>query len=89
MPHVLAIDLDLTAAHGLAVINIIHDEGAAQVALVIYHRCEPDLPAGYMPFGQGFPDLPWHCPICEDEVTEIIDLRFDIECRTRQKLSFS
>jgi len=88
MPHILAIDLGLEAAHGMAVINILHDEGVAQVSLVIYHKCEPDLAAGYLPFGEGFPTLPWHCPICEHDVTEILDLRFDIECQVPQQLSF-
>jgi hypothetical protein len=88
MPHVLAIDLGLTAAHGLAVIDILHSDGVAEVVLVVYHNCEPDLPAGYLPFGNGFPDLPWHCPICEEDVKDIAELRFDIECRTPQELSF-
>ena len=88
MPHVLAIDLGLTAAHGVAVINILYDEAVAEVFLVVYHACEPDVPAGYLPYGQGFPALPWPCPICEEDVEDTGELRFDIECRTKHALTF-
>lgn len=84
MPHILAIDLGLTPAHGLALINVLHDEDVAQVFLVMYHVCEPDLPAGYLAYGKGFPNLPWPCPICEENVAEIGELRFDIEGRTTE-----
>jgi hypothetical protein len=79
MPHSLAIMLGVERAEALLLVTVLSTEGICQNRLLIYHSCEPGTPLASIPFGIGFPNLPWTCPNCDDVVQDLTDLRFDLE----------
>lgn len=79
MPHALAVRLGIDYAQSLSILATLKAKGVCQNRLLIYHNCEPGVPAGSIPYGVGFPQLPWDCPLCEESVTSYDDLRFDLE----------
>lgn len=52
--------------------------GLCENYLQIYHKCNPDVPVDAIPFGQGFPTLPWTCPLCGKKVEDYTEMSFDI-----------
>lgn len=88
MPHDLAGRLGITRPDALAVLAILEADGLCTMKLLIYHKCEPDVAAGAIPYGQGFPNLPWTCPLCEEEVDNYDDLLFDLMAETNQTIEF-
>jgi len=88
MPHQLAILLGLNYPEALAILTILEVEGLCNNKLLIYHKCEPDVPAGAIPFGKGFPNLPWVCPLCEKIVEENSELSFDIMAQSVAPIEF-
>ncbi|MEA5553803.1 hypothetical protein VB713_22965 [Anabaena cylindrica UHCC 0172] len=88
MPHQLAVQLGIKRSDALAVLTILEDEGLCEMKLLIYHNCEPDVPAGAIPFGQGFPNLPWFCPLCEKSVHDYNELSYDLMAHFMQQHDF-
>lgn len=88
MPHDLAIRLGITRPDALAVLAILEADGLCTIKLLIYHKCEPDVPAGAIPYGKGFPNLPWTCSLCEEEVDNYDDLSFDFMAEVKQSIEF-
>lgn len=88
MPHDLAVRLGITRSDALTVLAILEGDGMCSMKLLVYHKCEPDNPAGAIPYGQGFPNLPWLCPLCEEEVDNYDDLLFDFIAEINQAIEF-
>jgi hypothetical protein len=88
MPHQLAVRLGLEYFEALAVIAVLEAEGLCENQLLIYHNCDPDVPAGAIPYGQGFPNLPWVCPFCEKSVEDYNELSFDIMAKSMHSIEF-
>jgi hypothetical protein len=82
MPHTMAIELSVSRADGLAIIAVLQAENLVESKLLIYHTCDPHVPAGFVPFGQGLPQLPWTCDLCDGIVEDYEDLSFDVQART-------
>ena len=82
MPHSLAISLGVSFPQAMAILAVLGSEGVCANRLLIYHNCEPGVPFGSVPFGAGFPTLPWICPNCESEVEDYSELAFDVEAVT-------
>ena len=89
MPHVIAVDLGLDRARAQAIIAVLDSSGLADTKLLIYHNCSPGIPVGAIPYGTGFPQLPWFCPLCEDSVQTYDELSFDIEATTRESFEIT
>ena len=79
MPHSIAVEFGLTRPTSLALITVLHIGRSCTAQLLLYHACEPSLPVGAVPFGEGFPPLPWRCPLCEEFVLTYEELQFDLE----------
>lgn len=86
MPHQLAVQLGIEYSKALAILTVLEADGLCELKLLIYHNCEPDVPAGAIPFGIGFPNLPWACPLCESSVEDKDELSFDIMAQFTQKI---
>jgi hypothetical protein len=89
MPHQLAVLLGITYSQALAILVILDAEKISKNKLLIYHICEPDVPAGAIPYGKGFPNLPWSCPQCEEKVNNFDDLSFDIMAQLLKPVVFT
>lgn len=89
MPHQLAVLLGIDYSDALAILAILEADGLCNNKLLIYHRCEPDVPAGAIPYGQGFPNLPWACPLCQEEVEDYDELSFDIMAIASKVIKFA
>jgi hypothetical protein len=76
MPHQLAVRLGLSYSDSLAILSVLEADKLCQLRLLIYHICT-ETPVGSIPFGQGFPKVPWHCPYCEEIVEDTRELNFD------------
>jgi hypothetical protein len=76
MPHQLAVRLGLSYSDALAILSVIEADKLCQLNLLVYHICA-ETPIGSLPFGQGFPKTPWHCPYCEETVEDSRELNFD------------
>ena len=68
MPHQLAVSVGLKYAEALAILTVLEADGVCRNQLLIYHVCEPEIPADSIPYGTGFPKLPWACPSCGEVV---------------------
>lgn len=86
MPHQLAVLLGIEYYKALAILTLLETEAVCELKLLIYHRCEPDVPVGAIPYGKGFPDLPWICPNCESSVENYDELSFDIMAQYTHKI---
>ena len=88
MPHQLAAMSGLEYSEALSVIAILGAQGASKNKLLIYHNCDPTTPAGALPYGQGFPSLPWKCPLCDETVESIHELSFDVLAEITEPIVF-
>lgn len=86
MPHQLAVKLGISLSDALAIIAILESHGLSKNKLLIYHQCEPEVPADAIPYGEGFPELPWKCPLCCEVVDSYKELNFDIIAIAEEKI---
>ena len=86
--HQLAALLDLNYARALEILVILEAEKLCQNQLLIYHQCKPNVPVAAIPYGEGFPNLPWSCPACEKEVKNYDELFFDILAQAKDSIEF-
>jgi hypothetical protein len=58
-------------------------------SLIVYHRCNLERIADSLPYGVGFPNLPFFCPLCNKHIVDLGELSFDIlmELSDRAKIS--
>lgn len=84
MPHQLAVQLGIEYSEALAILADLEARGICDMKLLIYHNCEPDVPADAIPYGTGFPDLPWTCPNCENSIESYDELSFDLMAKSKQ-----
>ena len=88
MPHQLAILLGLKYSEALTILAVLETEGLCENKLLIYHKCDPEVAAGAIPYGKGFPDLPWVCPLCEKIVEDYNELSFDVMAQSTHQIEF-
>lgn len=88
MPHQLAILLGLKYSDALAILTVLETERLCENKLLIYHQCDPEVPSGSIPYGKGFPDLPWFCPLCENMVEDYNELSFDVMAQSTHQIEF-
>ena len=83
MPHELsnAIDIDISTA--ISTLIALSENKISSLLLLIYHDCDPDVPLDAIPFENGFPQLPWHCPGCEEIAENFSELHFDIMAKIK------
>ena len=87
MPHQLAARLGLPYSSALAILSVLETDKLCEIRLLIYHRCT-EAPVGAIPFGKGFPHLPWICPHCEDTIESQKELSFDLMAITIDVIEF-
>jgi hypothetical protein len=88
MPHQLAVRLGISISDALAIIAVLETHNLSKNRLLIYHECEPELAADTIPYGIGFPDLPWKCPHCEEIVDSYDELDFDVIAKAQERIKF-
>lgn len=88
MPHQLAVLLGLKYSDALAILTVLETEGLCENKLLIYHKCDPEVPAGAIPYGKSFPNLPWVCPLCEKIVEDYNELSFDVMAQSTHQIEF-
>lgn len=82
----LARHLDVGYSEAL---NIVLQNGEAN-ALLIFHDCDNfTKPVGEIDFGIGFPNVPWHCPLCGEKELDPAILRYDIRVKIRKEIWIS
>ena len=88
MPHQLAVRLGINLPEALAIIAILEAHGLSKNKLLIYHACEPEVPAGAISYGEGFRNLPWKCPHCGETVDSYDELDFDVMAIAQDRIEF-
>jgi hypothetical protein len=88
MPHQLAVLLGIEYSDAIAILAVLEAEGLCEMKLLIYHNCEPDVPVDAIPYGKGFPDLPWTCPNCDMVLENYDELSFDLMAISKQPIEF-
>jgi len=88
MPHQLAAMLGLKYSTALLILTNLGLSNNTKSSLLIYHNCDQSVPAGAIPYGTGFPKLPWHCPLCEKSVDNYAELSFDIMVKALDPIEF-
>ncbi|GBO52510.1 hypothetical protein APA_179 [Pseudanabaena sp. lw0831] len=88
MPHQLAASLGLKYSTALLILTLLGLSERTKSSLLIYHNCDPSVPAGAIPYGTGFPKLPWHCSLCEEEVEDYSELSFDVRVTALDPIEF-
>lgn len=87
MPHQLAVRLGTKYSDALAILAVLEADGLCEIKLLIYHICA-EAPVGAIPFGRGFPSLPWVCPHCEEVVEDYNELSFDAIAEATEAIEF-
>jgi len=87
MPHELAIKLKINYSDALTIISLLETEGLSNNLLLIYHNCQ-EAPVDTLPFGAGFPNLPWKCPNCEVIVEDGRELSYDLMAKAPEPIEF-
>lgn len=87
MPHELAIKLKIKYSDALTIISLLETEGLANNLLLIYHNCQ-EPPVGTLPFGTGFPNLPWRCLNCDAIVEDYKELSYDVMAKAAEPIEF-
>jgi hypothetical protein len=88
MPHQLAVRLGIEYSEALALLADLEAKGMCEMKLLMYHNCDPDKPVDAIPYGTGFPDLPWTCPHCESIIESYDELSFDLMAKSKQPIEF-
>jgi hypothetical protein len=88
MPHQLAILLGLKYSEALTILTVLGTEGLCENKFLVYHNCDQEVPAGAIPYGKGFPDLPWVCSLCEKVVEDYNELSFDVMAQSTNPIEF-
>jgi len=88
MPHQLAVELGIEYYQALAILAGLEAEKICEMSLLIYHNCELEIPVSAIPYGIGFPQLPWTCPHCESIVESYDELSFDLMAKPKQPIKF-
>jgi len=87
MPHDLAVSLGIKLSQANAIIVVLNSSGLCNSRLLIYHNCsEPHV--GSIPFGVGFPTLPWECPECGAHLENYNEMSFGIILLTKENIEF-
>ena len=87
MPHQLAVRLGIEYSDALAILSVLEAEGLCEITLLIYHICA-EVPVAAIPFGKGFPNLPWVCLHCEEIVVDYKYLSFDVIAKATEAIEF-
>jgi len=88
MPHQLAAMLGLKYSTALVLLTLLGLSECTKSSLLIYHNCALSVPAGAIPYGTGFPKLPWRCSLCEEEVEDYSELSFDVMFKALEPIEF-
>ena len=87
MPHDIGnrCTLSYTLAHAL-IIGLASD-GLAKNEWLIYHGCS-EAPVGTRRFEDGFQEVPWVCPECQEEILDVKELSYDLRCIPKGPIEF-
>lgn len=88
MPHQLAAMLGVKQADAISILNVLGTHKFSENQLLIYHTCNPEVPAGAIPYGDGFPNLPWSCPLCGRDVENPDELSYDLLAKVTKPVTF-
>lgn len=88
MPHQISVRLGISHSQALCVLSVLESSGVTDNFLLVYHSCS-EAPVGTIPYGLGFPQMPWHCPECEDTVSSLDQLSFDLLAKSNDFLEIS
>jgi hypothetical protein len=87
MPHELVISLRLKLPQAYAIVIALGSSGLCNNRLLIYHSCS-EVSVGSIPFGIGFPALPWVCPECGKSIDDYDEMSFDIIAIAKEPIEF-
>lgn len=87
MPHELAVSLGLKLPQAYAILIVLGSSGLCDNRLLIYHICT-EASVGSIPFGIGFPPLPWVCPECEQTIENYDEMSFDLMALAKEPIEF-
>jgi hypothetical protein len=87
MPHELAVSLGIELSQAYAIIIALGSAGLSENRLLIYHTCT-DVEVGSIPFGIGFPPLPWNCPECGKVIEDRDEMSFDLMAIVSNPIEF-
>jgi hypothetical protein len=87
MPHELAVSLGLKLPQAYAILVVLGSSGLCDNRLIIYHICS-EASVGSIPFGKGFPPLPWVCPECGQTIENYDEMSFDLMALAKEPIEF-
>lgn len=88
MPHQIAVKLGILYPQALSVLAVLESIGVTDNFLLIYHNCS-EAPVGSIPYGTGFPHVPWQCPECENTVDSLNELSFGVLAKSNDSIEIS
>lgn len=78
MPHQLALEAELDYDEASQLLMALDLVGVIQLYLLIYHNCY-EAPVDRKRFADGFPELPFECKHCCEEIHAYAELDYDLE----------
>lgn len=78
MAHQLAVSLGVDLPTSIAIFSVLYSKRIIKLKLLYYHNCDPEMPIGAIPFGEGYPKLPIYCEECDSEVSSYSEFDFDL-----------
>jgi hypothetical protein len=87
MPHELVVSLRVKLPQAYAVVIALGSSGLCSNRLLIYHNCS-EASVGSIPFGIGFPTLPWICRECGESIEDYNEMSFDVIAVAKEPIEF-
>ncbi|WLT37523.1 hypothetical protein NON20_17130 [Synechocystis sp. B12] len=75
-PFRLTQNLNLIYEDALYILLVFENMNLCDLYLEVYHKCS-SLPIKRIPFGQGFPEIPFFCDSCQTEICSSGDLSYN------------
>lgn len=78
MVHQLAVSLGVDLSTSITILSILHTRKIIELKLLYYHKCDPEMAIGAIPYGNGYPQLPHYCEECDNYITSYSEMDFDL-----------
>lgn len=77
MPHEVSTGIGCSLVEAMQLLLLLYDQGYAEPFLLVYHKDHLDSPIAARDLVDGFPNLPFNCELCDQEITTRDSLMFD------------
>jgi hypothetical protein len=87
MPHEVSTTIGCSLIEAMQLLLLLYDRGHAEPFLLVYHKDHLDGPVTARRLIDGFPDLPFNCELCDQEIDTRESLLFDFLFKLKSQIN--